>query len=349
MASPAHEGRSDGLQDPCLERIEGGQKEIHSNLPLATEKSDKTSIVETAAPGYPQLNLVQSMALVAVICLSQLLTLAGVAQGIGPLQLRAIAESFNTTDFGKISWFPSAFAFTAGCLVLPAGRWGDLYRHKRLFLCGYACFSLCSLAAGFSVWSHSAILFAVLRALQGIGPALLLPNGLAILARCYPPGLQRDVILSIFGAAAPAGLVLGAVFTGLFTELIWWPWAYWVLGIVLAVLFGLAAIVVPDDTESRSKVSLRELDVPGTVLGLAGLLLFSFAWTQAPSAGWDQVYVYVPLIFGLVLLAMLTYNEIKVAAYPLLPREAFTLETGLVFGCISTGWASFGVWILYLL
>lgn len=138
------------------------------------------------------------------------------------------------------------------------------------------------------------------------------------------------------------------MFSGLFAELVWWPWAYWVLGIVTAALVGLTIIGVPDIVEPGTKPSLRELDLSGTLIGVLGLVLFNFAWNEGPSVGWDQVYVYALLIVGLVFLAVFFYIEVKVAAFPLLPVQAFTLETSLVFGCISAGWASFGIWVYYL-
>lgn len=231
---------------------------------------------------------------------------------------------------------------------MPAGRWGDLFGHKKTFILGYVWFGVWSLASGFSVWSSSLIVFALFRALQGIGPAIILPNGIAILARNYPPGRRREVVLSIFGAAAPTGFVVGAVFSGIFSELVWWPWAYWVLGITLLVMAGLALFVVRHTPVAEVHNLVGEMDLTGTILGVTGLVLFNFAWNEGPSVGWEQIYVYVLLIIGVALLLIFLCYEFKISRHPLLPVAAFTTETSLVFGCISAGWASFGVWIFYL-
>jgi len=58
--------------------------------------------------------------------------------------------------------------------------------------------------AGVAAYSGQ-IFFDVARALQGIGPAILLPNAIAVLGREYKPGLKKDMSFSLFGAAAPIG------------------------------------------------------------------------------------------------------------------------------------------------
>ena len=64
-----------------------------------------------------------------------------------------------------------------------------------------------------------------LRLLTGIGPALCLPNGIAILGATYLPGLRKKPAFSLFGATAPGGCVVGPVFAGLFANN--WPWAFY--------------------------------------------------------------------------------------------------------------------------
>jgi len=230
---------------------------------------------------------------------------------------------------------------------MPSGRWGDLYGHKKIFIAGYFWFSLWSLVAGFSVWSAKLPFFAFCRAMQGIGSAIVLPNGIAVLARTYPEGPRKNMVLSIFGAAAPGGFVLGAVFSGIFAQLVWWPWAYWLLGIVLAAVGVLAIFIIPAMPVFGGRPKVEELDLVGTVLGVTGLVMFNFAWNEGPTAGWGKVYVYVLLVVGTILLLSFVLWEVYKAEHPLLPVAAFTRDTNLVFGCIAAGWASFGIWIFY--
>lgn len=293
----------------------------------------------------PDFGLPREAAFVATVISAQLLTQVCLAISIAPAHV--IGTSFHITSPGQLSWLAAGFSLTVGTFIMPSGRWGDLYGHKRLFIVGYFWFSLWSLVAGFSVWSESLPFFAFCRAMQGIGSAIVLPNGIAVLARTYPPGSRKNMVLSLFGAAAPVGYVLGAVLSGIFAELVWWPWAYWVLGILLAIVGVVGILVIPAMSVFGGQPKIKELDVVGTLLGVVGLVTFNFAWNEGPTAGWGKVYVYVLLIVGTILLVAFVLWEVYKAEYPLLPVAAFTRDTNFVFGSLAAGWASFGIWIYY--
>jgi len=118
---------------------------------------------------------------------------------------------------------------------------------------------------------------------------------------------------------------------------------------MVAALVGLLAIfVVPDTPVAGGEVTRKELDVEGTLLGVVGLILFNFAWNQGPAVGWATVYVYVLLVVGVGFLVAFFWYEKKRAAFPLVPLSSFTRDTILVFACETCGWASFGIWVVYL-
>lgn len=332
--------------EDAVEEKSSNSKNERPGLASSRRQSSMLSIVRTAtATEPPSFTLIHEIGFMIVICMAQLLTQAALAQSVAPLHV--IGYSFNTTNAGQLSWLPAAYSLTVGTFILPAGRWGDLYGHRLLFVIGYAWFAVWSLIAGFSVYSKSFVFFATCRGLQGIGPAILIPNGLAILGRTYPPGPRKNMMFSLFGATAPGGFVVGALFSGIFAQLVWWPWTYWVAGIVLAVCGGLVFLVVPPMPVVGGRPTFAELDIWGTIFGVSGLILFNFAWNQGPAVGWTTVYVYVLLIIGCIVLGIFMWWELKMAQYPLLPTSAFTRENSLVLACIALGWASFGVWMYY--
>jgi MFS family permease len=118
---------------------------------------------------------------VAVVCMAHFMTQAGLSISIVPVHI--IGHSFGTTNPAELSWFAAAYSLTVGTFILVAGRLGDVYGR-------FSCFSLWSLLAGSTVWSNK-IFFDCCRALQGIGPTMLLPNAIAILNRTYPPGFSQ--------------------------------------------------------------------------------------------------------------------------------------------------------------
>ncbi|KAJ5224475.1 uncharacterized protein N7469_007978 [Penicillium citrinum] len=282
---------------------------------------------------------------VFVVCAAQLMTQAGLSLSIAPLQ--DISASFNTTT-KDLSWASAAYSLTVGSFIFVSGRLGDIYGHRLLFIVGFLWFGLWSILGGFSVWSNQ-IFFDCCRAFQGIGPALLLPNAVAILGRAYPPGRRKGMVFCLFGAVAPGGFTLGATFSSLLAQRVWWPWGYWIFGITCFIFAILGYVSIPYVRQKKPREDLstfERLDTYGAIAGVSGLILINFAWNQAAVAGWAVPYTYALLIVGILIMGLFLFIESK-AAYPLLPRSVLVGETGWALGCIAAGWSSFGVVVFY--
>ncbi|RDW66493.1 hypothetical protein BP6252_10128 [Coleophoma cylindrospora] len=306
------------------------------------------------------LPLLREIAFVATVCSAQLLTQAGLGQVIAPLHI--IGSSFNVSSPSELSWYAAAYSLTVGTFILPSGRLGDVYGHKKIFIIGYFWYGLWSLIAGFSVYVKSDyggdVFFSICRGFQGMGPALLLPNALGLLGRAYPDGRRKHMVFSLFGGCAPGGFVLGAVFSSLFAQEAWWPWAYWTLSIFCMLLAVVALLAIPavDEGEFRRTVSrggvglkarFQQLDGFGMMAGVCGLVLINFAWNQGPIVGWGTPYVYAILIVGVLIIGAFFYIEEHVPN-PLVPVRELSRDTFFVLGCIACGWGCFGIWIFYL-
>jgi MFS family permease len=237
-----------------------------------------------------------------------------------------------------------------GTFILPAGRLGDLYGHKRIFLLGTTWYGIWSLVCGFSVYRQGiqgSILFSVARGFQGIGPSLMVPNALAIAGRNFK-GKKKDLVFALFGACAPAGAVLGGFFSALFGQLSFWPWTFWMAGVVCFVYTGTSAFILPaDDHNPGLEQTKPSFDYLGTITGVSGLVLFNFAWNQAAVVGWQVPYTYVLLIVGLIFFFAFLYIEVHVAEYPLVPIKSLEKEAIYALSIIACGWASFGIWVYY--
>jgi MFS family permease len=261
-----------------------------------------------------------------------------------------IGNSFGITGGGQLSWLIAGYSLTVGTFMLIGGRLGDEFGHKRLFVIGMLWYSVWSLVAGLSVYS-SYVLFIFARIFQGMGPSLTLPNALAILGQSYSPGPRKHIAFAWFGGSAPLGAVTGFLFGGLFA-LAWWPWIYWSQALALAGVAVFAAWTIPplpaEPKRIRSIQQLSEdLDIIGGLLGISALILFNFAWNQAVVVCWQQQYVYMCLILGILFGAAFFFIEVYWAKSPLLPLTAFNLDIAFVFACTATGWACFGIWVRY--
>ncbi|KAJ5723429.1 hypothetical protein N7488_001464 [Penicillium malachiteum] len=202
----------------------------------------------------------------------------------------------------KLSWFSSGYSLTVGTFILIASRLGDVFGHKpSLFLYLLPCNA-------------------------GNWPCFATPNAIAIISRCYDPGLRQNMIFSLFGATAPGGFLLGSVFCSLLSQRLWWPWSYWVLSFTCLLLAVLGFIVIPKTpiprnsalgaTEFESSSVWKRIDVAGAVTGIAALVLFNFAWNQGPVVSWTTPYF--SMIIGILIFAIFLFIE-KRASHPLSP------------------------------
>ena len=237
----------------------------------------------------------------------------------------------------------AAYSLTVGTFILIAGRLGDIHGHKLLLILGYLWYGLTSLVAGLTVYSRSQKFYICMRALQGIGPAVLLPNAVAILGRTYPQGRRKEMIFSLFGATAPWGFIVGSGFASTLAERTWWPWAFWCLAIACCAFAAAAFFVIPSQDQDKDNTVDKSFDYLGSITGVAGLVLLNVSWNQAPIVGWSTPYVYILLILGFCFLIAFFLIERKVTT-PLIPFEAFSAKVAFDLGCVALGWSSFGIW-----
>lgn len=319
-----------------------------SSSPAAADDLERQ---RTATSTYlaTSLSPVREAAFIATICAAQLLTQVGFGQTLLPSSI--IGDALGATSPGQRAWTLAAFSLTVGTFVLPAGRAGDLYGAKRMVVLGWAWYGVWSTVAGLAVFAPrgegAVVMFSVCQALRGIGPALLLPNALAIVGRAYPNGGRKNMVFATFAMCAPTGGVLGGVFGGVFAEFSWWPWIFWTTGIACAVLGVVAAVVIPaDDKDEDPKRGKQTFDFVGSALGVAGLVLFNFAWNQAAVVGWATAYVPTLLAVGVLVLVGFYFYERRIAQ-PILPPAVFNLRSTAVLSVVAFGWASFGIFFYY--
>lgn len=297
----------------------------------------------------------QEVLFVLTISMSQIIMLVGMAQALVPQYI--IGESFPDTTPGDLAWYSASYGLTAGTFVLPSGRLGDLFGHKKIFIIGFVWFAVWELIGGFSrhveLTSENAgtIFFVVARAMQGVGAALLVPNGQAMLGRAYKPGPRKNLVMCLFGAAAPLGFVVGAVVASVFAQLVAWDWAFFTTAAVCAVMAVVAYVVLPPTsglhTTRETGVALwKQVDAVGVFLGVSGLVLFNFAFNHAPIVGWTTPYTYFLLVMGVMLLVAFIFHELH-TSHPLVPIKSLRPMTSFVLGCTAAGWAAFSIWCYY--
>ncbi|KAL5338425.1 major facilitator superfamily domain-containing protein [Aspergillus crustosus] len=246
------------------------------------------------------------------------------------LPIHTVEETFgqDSDETARMTWHVGGYSLTVGAFIRIAGKLGDLYGLKRILVLGWTWFGVWSVIGGCSAFTHSAVFFDIARALQGIGPAFLLPNTLAIAGRTYPPGKKKNIIFSAFAMAAPLGCFSGGALGAALAQYVWWPWVTWISSIGC---FPVRA----------------SFDYIVSLLGVTGLMLLNISWNQAPIDGWSTLYVYIILIAGFLILGLFVLQE-KRTKDPILDVSIINPRVASVLVTTGLGWSSFGVWFYYL-
>ena len=202
-------------------------------------------------------------------------------------------------------WVVNGYLLTLSSLILVGGSLGDLFGERRIFALGVTGFGVASLACAVS---PTIGVLVVMRALQGVAGALLVPSSLAVIVNTFPLKERGGAIGSWTAWGAIAG-VLGPLAGGELLAIGSWRWLF-VINIPLAVVcVWLILFVVPRPTARRT--GGRRVDVPGALLCAAGLAGPVFALIEQPRLGWGSPAVFVPLIAGVLLLAAFLWHEAR--------------------------------------
>ncbi|WP_327290179.1 MFS transporter [Streptomyces sp. NBC_01198] len=219
-----------------------------------------------------------------------------------------------------LQWVVTAYALTFGGFLLLGGRAADLLGRRRVFMAGLALFTAASLACALAT---SGIFLIVMRGVQGLGAAVVLPAALSIVMNMFSEGAERNKALGLWGAIGASGATVGVLAGGVLTRYAGWPYIFYLNVIVGGAALLLTRRVVP---ESRLAAARRRYDPLGAITVTAALVLMAYAISQAPTAGWAATRTLALLAMSAALLAAFVAIEARAQA-PLLPLRLFRLST----------------------
>ncbi|GLY31725.1 MFS transporter [Kineosporia sp. NBRC 101731] len=226
------------------------------------------------------------------------------------------------TDLGfstdSLQWVISAYTLVFGGFLLLGGRAGDLLGRRRLFVAGLVVFGLASLAGGFA---QSPNMLIALRAVQGLGGAMLSPGALSILTVTFAAGRDRNIALGIWGGLAGLGGTLGVVAGGFLVDDASWRWVFFVNVPVAVALIVITPLIVRESRVQNASGG-RTFDLPGALLATTGTLALTYGVIRAEPLGWSDPEVFGSLIAAVVLLAGFVGAESRSTA-PLVPLRMF--------------------------
>lgn len=243
---------------------------------------------------------------------------SGMAQLDGTVVNVALPRIGENLHAGLLSlqWILNAYTLTLSGLLLLGGSLGDRLGRRRVFVVGVVWFAVTS--AGCALAPSAGVLIGM-RALQGVGAALLTPGSLAILEAVFRRE-DRAVAVGAWsglgGIATAIGPVLGGVLVGV------GPWG-WRLIFLLNLPLAVAVVLVSarEVPETRDESAAGRLDVPGAALAALGLAGVIYALTEGPGQGWGPSMI-ITLLVGLVALAGFIVNEWR-RRDPMMPLGLF--------------------------
>jgi EmrB/QacA subfamily drug resistance transporter len=206
----------------------------------------------------------------------------------------------------SLEWIVSGYALSYGLALVPGGRAGDRFGHKRLFLIGLTVFTLASVGCGISQTQGEIV---AARVVQGLGAGLFFPAISATIQHSFT-GAARSKAFGVLGAVIGVSTAMGPLLGGLIIAGAGvddgWRWVFLVNLFIGAVAIPMAAWRLPA-AASRTR---RGFDPIGLCLLTAGLLLLLIPLVEGQQDGWPD---WTWICFGCcaVVFALLTGWELR--------------------------------------
>jgi EmrB/QacA subfamily drug resistance transporter len=254
------------------------------------------------------------------------------------IALPDLRADFPDDSLALLSWVVSGYGVVFAAALTPAGRLGDALGRKAVFLAGFALFTAASAACAAAPDVPALI---AVRAVQGLGAALMIPSALGLVLATAPRE-RRAAAVGLWGAATSVAAVAGPALGGVLVDAFGWRSVF-----VVNVPLGIAVVATGARVLPAQLVRERRTpDLLGTALLGLGFAGIAGGLTETGPRGWGD-----PLCLGLILggVALLVPALLRARTHP-----APALDVGLwrdrAFAAANAGSALFGLslyaWLL---
>lgn len=176
-------------------------------------------------------------------------------------------------------WIFDIYGFVLAGMLITMGAVADRVGPRRLLLVGAACFSATSLLAAYA---GSAGQLIAARGILGVAGATLMPATLSMLRSLFRDERQRGQAIGAWTGIMTAGIGLGPVLSGVLLQHFWWGSVFLINLPAMALLLILGPILLPAGDRRCTTI-----DVPSSLLSLAGVLVTIFGVKQWAADGFD--------------------------------------------------------------
>lgn len=222
-----------------------------------------------------------------------------------------------------LNWITTSFLLASAIFAVPLGRIADIYGMKRIFILGIILFTIATFLASISM-SAQFLIFS--RLIQGIGSAMTLVTGLALISSVYPPR-EMGSALGISTTALFIGLVMGPVLGGILTQYLGWRSIFYLI-VPFGILVTFLVIIKLRGIE-YAECRGENVDLPGSFLYGISLLLILFGFSMITS-----FLGIILLILGIIIFIGFVIYELRVE-HPVLEMRLFLKNRKFAFSNLA--------------
>jgi len=294
------------LKPPCDEAV----------IQAAPEYASKDVTRATQAKLVSSQSHTGTWVLVATILGSSMAFIDGTVVNVA---LPVLQTSLNATAT-DVQWVVEAYSLFLASLILVGGSLGDHFGRRRIFAIGILLFTVASILCGLAP-NVNVLIF--MRAIQGIGGALMIPGSLAIISASFD-SKQRGRAIGTWSGFTAITSVIGPVLGGVLVQYATWRWVFFInLPIAVIVLFVLFWRV----PESRGEVEAGQgLDWLGALLATLGLGGLVYGLIESNNLGLSNALVLASIAGGVVALVLFVLVEAR-SRSPMMPLSLFRSRT----------------------
>ena len=237
--------------------------------------------------------------------------------------LPTIRTSLSANE-ATLSWIISGYALAFGLVLIPAGRLGDRFGHKWIFVAGLALFTVASLACGLAQDSTQLV---VARVIQGLAGGIYLQAVTAFIQLLFT-GKTRGTAFAVMGAVIGVSSALGPIVGGLiiqaFGEKEGWRYVFDV-NVPIGIIALVAAVFLLPKGAGSTRAS-GGVDWIGLALLAGGLVAILVPLIEGQTVGWP-LWTYLLISGGVVLIVLFALWEIsytKRGKSPLVPPHLYS-------------------------
>ncbi|GGZ39956.1 DHA2 family efflux MFS transporter permease subunit [Streptomyces poonensis] len=258
-----------------------------------------------------------------VLCARFFMTLLDTS--IVNVAIPAIQTDLNA-GFDQVLWVVNGHVLALTVLLIAAGRLGDRFGLKQLYVAGLVVFSVSSPLCGAATSAYQLI---AARVLADIGAAMLGPQTFVLITMLFPPNRRRAAI-GVCGMVAALSTVSGPLLGGVLVDALGWQWIFLVNVPIGLLTLILAAVVVPDPRPGAQ----HRFDSPGMILICLALFAISFGLLEGERYHWGTVTgplsIWSLLACGGLLLAVFVSVQRAQRWAPLVPFALFANRSSSV-------------------